>query len=401
MLLYSGGDVAKIMNFISEVPDPAEAARQRHLLDQVVHYAEVSDCRRRVLLDYFSEKFPVPNCGACDNCLSPRESFDGTEAAQKLMSCVFRANSASRWQFGLGHYCDILCGANTEAIRKREHITLSTYGIGKELKKTQWQVIGRELVRMGFLHADPTRMGSISITPAGLAALKSRTKIMLAVPLPVVEKRSAAPQQGEIPCDEGLFQKLREVRRELAEARAVPPYVIFGDVTLRHLARSYPQTSDQCLRVPGVGQQKLRDFGEAFMAVIREHLRNEAPQNFAPLKAETKPASVATKASANDTATESLRLFRLGPPSLQAVAEARGLSESTIVRHLADAIMARLADDLAVTDFIAPAEAAELNELFAFAGQWDKLGPIKEMAGDKFSWNQLHLFRAFRMIGKV
>ena len=403
VLLYSSGDVAKIMNFISEVPDPAEAARQRHLLDQVVHYAEVSDCRRRVLLDYFSEKFPDPNCGACDNCLSPRENFDGTEAAQKLMSCVFRANSSSRWQFGLGHYCDILCGANTEAIRKREHITLSTYGIGKELKKTQWQVIGRELIRMGFLHADPTRMGSISITPAGLTALKSRTKIMLAVPLPVVEKRSAAPQQGEIPCDEGLFQKLRQVRRELAEARAVPPYVIFGDVTLRHLARTYPQTADQCLRVPGVGQQKLRDFGEAFMEVIREHLRNAAPQNFSPLKAEVKPvpAPITAKNTANDTASESLRIFRLGPPSIQAVAEIRGLSESTIVRHLADAIIARRADDLAVSDFIAPAEAAELNELFNFAGQLDKLGPIKEMAGDKFSWNQLHLFRAFRMIGKI
>ena len=401
VLLYSGGDVSKIMNFISEVADPAEAARQRLLLDQVVHFAESSDCRRRLILNHFSEDFTEANCEACDNCQSPRESFDGTEAAQKMMSCIIRANAASDWQFGLGHYCDVLCGANTEAIRKRRHDQLSTYGIGKELKRTQWQAIGRELARLGYLFQDPSRLGSLSVTAQGITALKARQQITLTRPLPVVEKRRLAPKTGDIPCDEALFLLLRQQRRELAEARAVPPYIIFGDVTLRHLARTYPVTAAAFSRVPGVGQKKLEDFGEAFMQIIRSYRASHPAQQFAPLEEISAPPPKPIRASTNDTAAETLRLYRLGPSNLKAVAEVRGLAESTICRHLADAIIAGQAADLAVADFLAPAEIAELHEVFQFAGQLEKLGPIKEMVGERFTWNQLHFFRAFRLAGRV
>lgn len=404
LLLFSNGDVGKYLNFISETPDPAEAARQRHLLDQVVHYAEASDCRRRLLLGYFSEEFTEANCGACDNCLSPRETFDGTLAAQKMMSCVIRANQASNWQFGLVHYCDILCGANTDAMRKRDHFRLSTYGIGKEMKKSEWQAIGRELMRLGLLQADATRMNTIFVTPLGMDLLRKRTPIQLTRPLKVDERKPKRVATGEIECDEPLFEILRKVRRELADARAVPPYVIFGDVALRHMARSYPTTGNEFLNVPGVGTQKLKDFGEAFMRAVADYLQKQPRKAFAALPVEAPRPTPATseKPKVNDTAAETLRLFRQGnPPSISKVAEQRGLAESTITRHLCDAIEAGKAEDLQVAQFLSAEEIAGLGEVFAAAGQMEKLGPVKELAGEKYSWSQLHFFRAFRLAGKI
>ena len=289
LLLYSAADTAKHLSFIREITDPAEAARARHMLDQVTHYAEASECRRRLLLGYFSEDFPAGGCGACDNCLNPRESFDATVAAQKLLSCVVRANQASGWQFGLGHYCDILTGANTEAVRKRDHDRLSTYGIGAEWKKPAWQSIGRELIRMGFLHQDAARMGTLSVTEDGMNALRSRAKFTLTKPMETAERgdrdrdrdRDRRPAAaGSLECDDELFQALRKTRRALAEERAVPPYVIFGDVSLRHMARHYPETEEEFSRVPGVGRQKLTDFAEIFLSTIRDHLRDNGRRSF-------------------------------------------------------------------------------------------------------------------------
>jgi len=432
LLLFNAADVAKQMNFISEITDPAESARARHLLDQVVHYSEASSCRRALLLNYFSEEYPEPNCGGCDNCQSPREVFDGTLAAQKLLSCVLRANQASRWKFGLGHYCDILCGASTEKILKQSHHQLSTYGIGKEMTKPEWQAIGRELTRMGFLTSEAIGMGStLVVSEKGVQALKTRAKFTLTRPLPAKEAKQrgqAVSKAGDIDCDEVLFNALRALRRELAEARSVPPYVIFGDVALRHMARAYPTNEEDFSRIPGVGQQKLLDFGAAFTAAVRQHLGVNQMQEF---KSSLPPASsppqgwAAAGAAAaaesrksenrstgakppsmeaprvTDTIAESLRLFRSGLTDLSALASQRNLAESTISSHLANAIMSGRADDLEPAQFLQPEQLPPLAEIFEAAGQLENLGPIKELAGDRFTYRDLHFFRAFRQVGKL
>lgn len=423
LLLFNAGDVAKQMNFITEITDEAEAARARHLLDQVVHYAEASSCRRALLLNYFSEEYPEPNCGGCDNCQSPREVFDGTLVAQKLLSCVLRANQASRWQFGLGHYCDILCGASTEKILKQGHQNLSTYGIGTEMKKPEWQAIGRELTRMGFLKTEAIGMGTtLSVSEQGIAALKDRKKFTLTRPLPVKEARTrgAGPAKaGDIDCDDMLFHALRALRRELADARGVPPYVIFGDVALRHMARAYPVNEDDFSRIPGVGQQKLTDFGAAFTAVVRQHLENNPRQQFSsntppprstagrgtaplfsPRTTGAKPPSM-EPAAITDTVGETLRLFRSGITDLETLAAKRNLAESTVASHLGNAIMSGRADDLEPGQFLHPIQIKELAEIFEAAGQAENLGPIKELAGERFVYRDLHFFRAFRKAGKV
>ena len=415
LLLFNAGDAQKHVGFIDEIPDPEEAARARHLLDQVVHYAEASCCRRALLLNYFSEEYPEPNCGGCDNCESPREMFDGTLVAQKLLSCVLRANQASRWSFGLGHYCDILCGASNEKILRQRHQELSTYGIGKEMGKTEWQSIGRELMRMGFLQSQAVGRGStLSVSEKGIKALKERAKFTLTRPLAAAEakKRTAGvAKAGDIDCDEKLFTTLRALRRELAETRGVPPYVIFGDVALRHMASAYPTNQAEFARIPGVGQQKLVDFGETFTAAVRQHLgMSERLEFAAPVSrpsgnagaavAGAKPPSMVAP-TVTDTIAETLRIYRSGVTDLAEIAAMRGLTDGTIASHLGNAILAGRGEDLQPAMFLSADMLRELAEVFAAAGQVENLGPIKELAGDRFGYRDLHLFRAFRKAGKV
>jgi ATP-dependent DNA helicase RecQ len=288
VLLFSPGDVAKQLHFIDEKAEN-EARIARAQLQQMVHYAETRECRRTVLLKYFGESYlsnaetvdghtpPLQiSCGSCDNCLQPRETFDGTVHAQKFLSCVYRIHARHGFGFGLGHVVDVLRGADTEPIRQRGHNELSTYGIGGELKRGEWQAIGRELLRLGLVKCAPGKFATLSLTPAGLEALRKRTSIVLTRQIAIAEK---APRRraGAIECDEVLFERLRVLRRKLADERGVPAYIIFSDVSLREMARKYPTTSTEFRRIPGVGEQKLKDFGEVFMSAIRSHSAENQP----------------------------------------------------------------------------------------------------------------------------
>jgi ATP-dependent DNA helicase RecQ len=278
VLLFSPGDVAKQRHFIDEKTDK-EANIARAQLQQMVHYAETRECRRAVLLQYFGETFPQESCESCDNCLQPRETFDGTVHAQKFLSCVYRIHARHWFGFGLGHVVDVLRGADTEAIRQRGHNELSTYGIGAELKRGEWQAIGRELLRLGLVECAPGKFATLSLTPAGLEALRKRTSIVLTKQIEIAEK-SARIKPGAIECDEVLFARLRALRRQLADERGVPAYIIFTDVSLREMARNYPTNSTEFRRIPGVGEQKLKDFGEAFVSEIKSHLAANPRRTF-------------------------------------------------------------------------------------------------------------------------
>ncbi len=282
VLLFSPGDVAKQLHFIDEKSE-SEARIARAQLRQMVHYAETRECRRATLLKYFGETYPITrdgiggetpppqvSCDGCDNCLQPRETFDGTVHAQKFLSCVYRVHAKSGFAFGLNHVVDVLRGADTEAIRQRGHNELSTYGIGAELKRTEWQAIGRELLRLGLIECAPGKFATLSLTSEGLKALRNRTPIVLTKQIDIAEK-NAQRRAGTIECDEVLFERLRALRRKLADDRKVPAYIIFSDVSLREMARDYPTNSTEFRRIPGVGEQKLKDFGKAFLSEIKSH----------------------------------------------------------------------------------------------------------------------------------
>src|SRR5438093_2687554 len=178
VLLFSPSDVAKQLHFIDEKSEN-EARIAREQLRQMVHYAETRECRRATLLRYFGEQISQQSCEGCDNCLQPRETFDGTIPAQKFLSCVHRIHRKSGFGFGVNHVVEVLTGADTQAIRQRRHNELSTYGIGRDLKRDAWQAIGRELLRLGFLECAPGRFTTLTLTTAGREMLRNRTPFTL------------------------------------------------------------------------------------------------------------------------------------------------------------------------------------------------------------------------------
>src|SRR6266571_1342437 len=271
VLLFSASDVVKQNRFIEEKSEREQRIAHEQLR-AMIHYAETRECRRATLLKYFGEELSPPSCEGCDNCLNPRETFDGTVHAQKFLSCVYRIHERHGFGFGLNHIVDVLCGAETEGIRQRGHDQLSTYGIGQDLKRSAWQAIGRELLRIGLVAAAPGKFATLQLTDTGLTALRERKPITLTKPFDVEEKKRPKHRAGEIECDEALFEQLRVLRRKLADERNVPAYIIFSDVALREMARACPITAAEFSQIPGVGQQKLRDFAQPFTAAIRSYL---------------------------------------------------------------------------------------------------------------------------------
>jgi ATP-dependent DNA helicase RecQ len=272
VLLFSVGDVVKQRRFIEEKSESEQRIAHEQLRTMIA-YAETRHCRRATLLRYFAENFSQSSCNGCDNCLEPRETFDGTIPAQKFLSCVHRVQARQGFGFGLNHIVEVLIGGTNDAIKKRGHDQLSTFGIGADLKREQWQRIGRELLRLGLLEAAPGKFATLSVTDSGMMALRKRTPITLTKPIEVPAKKARIPRAGEIECDEDLFERLRALRRKIADERDVPAYIIFSDATLREMARACPQSKSEFAQIAGVGQQKLKEFAEPFLAEISDHLR--------------------------------------------------------------------------------------------------------------------------------
>jgi ATP-dependent DNA helicase RecQ len=419
LLLFSPGDRVKYGRFIDEKPDPKEREIARAQLEQIVHYAEVATCRREYLLGYFGEKFGAPNsdsarsvgvqalvcapdkpnlelqradpaigapnCGGCDNCLAPRQTRDGTLAAQKFLSCVYRIREKSGFSVGIQHVVEVLCGADTEKIRKFGHQSLSTYNIGGEHNRTEWAAIGRELVRLRLLHQNADKFNIVELTDAGRVALKSRQKITLTKPVTAPEPEKL--RIGEIACDEALFEKLRQLRKQLADERAVPPYIIFSDVALRQMARFYPQSDGDFSRISGVGEKKLREFGSSFMREITSHLQSNPRQIFVD-DSFAEPAAP-LRSGLPDTVRETLQFFRRGQ-AVSDIARVRGLKDSTIWGHLDEAMRAGEAIDLnTLLDAKAQQEIAEAFKRFGFG---NLSGAVESLAG-RYTHGQLRIYR--------
>ncbi|QYM79592.1 DNA helicase RecQ [Horticoccus luteus] len=280
LLLFSAGDIAKQTHFLDEITNPHEQQVARAQLRQIVHYAESAGCRRAELLAYFGETFPLDNCAACDNCLEPRETYDGTLAAQKFLSCVYRIRQNSRFNVGMNHIIEVLTGADTDKIRRWEHDRLTTYGIGREFSRPQWSAVGRELMRLGFLAVAEGEFATLELTSAGMNVLRTRSAVTLTKPMDLPKAKRAVRREGEIACDDLLFERLRALRKKLADERSVPAYIIFGDTTLRAMARYYPVTSAAMEGIPGMGEKKRAEFAATFATAIADYLATHSRLSF-------------------------------------------------------------------------------------------------------------------------
>ena len=274
ILYFSPGDVAKQLQFIADKSNHKERDVATQQLRQMVHYSESSECRRKVLLGYFSEEWTEGNCGNCDNCRNPKQTFDGTLPAQKFMSCIFRVNQASGFSVGINHIVDVLLGSKNEKVLKWKHDRLSTYDIGQDYTRMEWQAFGRELIRNGYIEQNAENHSVLELTRKGKVALRDRTPIQLTQPsvAKAASQRRQPASTGGIECNEELFAILRTLRKELAAEQGVPPYIVFSDVTLREMARDFPIEEGQLSDISGVGIAKLEKYGDTFTEAIKEYL---------------------------------------------------------------------------------------------------------------------------------
>jgi ATP-dependent DNA helicase RecQ len=265
LLLFSYGDIAISRGLIEKSSNPEQKRIELHKLQAMVGFAEAQTCRRRVLLGYFGEHL-AKDCGNCDVCLNPPETYDATVDAQKALSCVFRVGQ----RFGVGHVVDVLRGAQTQRVLDLGHDKLSTYGIGAEKVADAWSSLIRQLIHRGYLVQDVAAYSVLKLTEAARPLLRGEERLVLAKPRIRVKAlpKKGRLQTGDFDYDDDLFDALRKRRKRLADAEGVPPYVIFGDATLAEMAAKMPTDEEKMLAINGVGKHKLRRFGAEFIDEI-------------------------------------------------------------------------------------------------------------------------------------
>jgi len=267
LMLFGTQDVATARYHLEQGGNENQRRIDAHKLNSMVGFAESLTCRRRVLLGYLGEQIDS-DCGNCDICLDPPERFDATQAARKVLSCVYRV----RQSFGIKHVVDVLRGADNERIRKFNHERLTTYGIGMEFSATEWLSIVRQLIHRGYLIQDISTFSVLKLTPRALRLLRAEETLELARPRlqekSVKKKRKGGPVADLNDDDLRLFETLRELRKQLAAEQGVPPYVIFGDAALLEMSRDRPSNEAQFLDINGVGEVSLERHGAMFLEAI-------------------------------------------------------------------------------------------------------------------------------------
>jgi ATP-dependent DNA helicase RecQ len=267
-MVYGLQDAVQLRQLV-EGSEAGEAHKrnERRKLDALLGWCEVTTCRRRPLLEYFGE--PVrDDCGNCDNCLQPPQTFDGTEAARKLLSAVYRTGQS----FGAAHVVDVLLGNTTDKIERHRHDRLSVFKIGADRGAQSWRSLIRQLFAQGVLHVDPA-FGALKLTERARPLLRGEVSIDVREDpkeLAAAKKKPRAAAAADIPPEQRpLWEALRECRRTLAAELNLPPYVIFHDATLREMVSARPADRAALLKVSGVGQAKLERYGERFLEVLR------------------------------------------------------------------------------------------------------------------------------------
>jgi ATP-dependent DNA helicase RecQ len=250
--------------------DDAHRRRQSMHLDAMLALCETVGCRRVQLLGYFAEQ--AGPCGNCDTCLTPPQAWDGTIAAQKLLSAVYRLHNERRQRFGAGHVIDILLGKQTPKITQHGHDTLTVFGIGTDLRDTEWRGIVRQLLAQGLLAVEGD-YGTLVLTDASAQVLRKQRQVMLRREPERAAKppraRKAAAAVAELPAQAApVFERLRAWRSERAKEQGVPAYVVFTDATLREIATTLPSSLAELGTVSGIGETKLARYGQQVLDVL-------------------------------------------------------------------------------------------------------------------------------------
>jgi ATP-dependent DNA helicase RecQ len=378
-LFFGIGDIKTIEWSINQKTDEQEQKIAKQQLRQMIDFAESSVCRRTIQLGYFGERF-LGNCGNCDNCRHPRPTQDWTVEAMKFLSCVAR----SKERFGMSHIIDILRGAKTEKIKQNEHDKLSTYGIGKDKTLDEWRTLARSLIHQGLIDQSTDGYSVLKLNALSWEIMRRQRTVELAIP---VAAKTNIKDIGVMTIEaEMLMQKLRVLRKTLADAQGVAPYIIFADSTLRTMSQARPQTREDFSKLSGVGSHKLAEYGDKFISEIRVFCQEN---NLTSQKIEfIKPPIVDTSPSGTELVT--LQLHQQGLDVNQ-IAKERNIRPATVIRHLSDLIEKNKEIDI---NLLVPFEKQKL-----IVKVLDTLGdvaltPIKEYLGDEYSFDEIKLVRS-------
>ena len=266
-MTYGMNDVVQRRRMIDEGQSPEEVKRiERRKLEALLAVCETASCRRQALLKHFGEDHPG-DCGGCDACLEPAETWDGTEAAIKVLAAIYRTGQ----RFGAGHIVDVLVGKETEKVLMNGHHNQAVFGKGDELDKSGWQSVIRQLTAQGLITVDTAGFGSLQLGEAARAVFKHERQVILRKDQPkkAADTKRALRKAIELPEPAAsLFEILRTERSKLAKQQGVPPYVIFHDSTLRAMALARPRNLSDMEELPGMGTTKLDRYGAAFLKVI-------------------------------------------------------------------------------------------------------------------------------------
>ncbi len=387
VLYYSYADKSKQEYFINQTEDEDERERARRRLERVISLCNHRACRRRFVLQYLDEERPEENCGACDNCLEPREEYDATEIAQKVLSAVIRTGE----RFGAAHVIDVLRGSRGERVLKQGHDQLSVHGIASGYSREELRELVEDLKREMLLSVSEGEFPMLGVPSRGREFLRNRETLKLS--RSVVRKASTdhAPKGtrgGADDYDVGLYNELASLRREIAEERGIPAFMIFGNRTLQDMARKAPRTSAEFSQVSGVGRAKLQDLGSPFL----ERINAYAQQRGWPEKTLSQGAGPVrqTPRVVNESYRETGRIISSGV-SLEGVAKTRGLAVTTIIGHLE-----RLVEegDEVQWQHLLPLDdhQAEIAAVFEIVGD-ELLRPVFDELAGRYSYNEIRLTR--------
>ena len=373
-MAYGLQDVITLRQFMQDSKANEMHKRvEHHKLESMLGLCELITCRRHALLTYFEET-SKEKCGACDNCLNPPEKWDGSEAAQKALSSIYRTEQ----RFGVNYIVDILLGKTDERIQRNGHDQISTFAIGKEFSNAEWRSIFRQLIALGYIDIDMERHGALQLTEKCRSILRGEQKLDLRKQTKEEKPAKEKKQKSSVrPQDEPLWEALRSLRLELAEESGVPPFVIFHDSTLQEMVKKRPQTSDDMRRISGVGEQKLARYGQKYLKEIAKFPLDELLNN-----------------NLSATVNETLILYQQGV-AIDQIAQQRDVKETTIYSHLADAIEVGLLDVRDVIDL----EDEEFDEIiFSIEALEDeekgRLKPVYEELDQEYDYGVLRCVQA-------
>jgi ATP-dependent DNA helicase RecQ len=272
-MAYGLGDVVSMRQMLLSGDAPEERKRvELQKLDALLGFCESTECRHQTILRYFGEEHPG-DCGQCDNCLTPMDTWNATQAAQMALSCIYRTGQ----RFGVAHLIDVLLGKATPKVEQFQHQQLSTFGIGKELAQQQWNSVYRQLTAGGFIEVDIEGYGGLRLAETARPVLRGEQEVWLRRDVAPAKRTSSKAERGSRlreafagANEDPMWQALKDKRMELAREQGVPPYVIFHDSTLLEILNQRPQTLDAMGRISGIGQAKLAKYGDAFLQVVED-----------------------------------------------------------------------------------------------------------------------------------